>query len=254
MRDSIQTTQQGINYLLRGLRRLPDADIRSFVIMPILINILVFGLVIWLAIEQFSDLMTKLMAWLPEWLNFLSFLIWPLFAITLLVGTFFTFTLLANLIAAPFNGFLAERIQQELDPGCVPDTGWQGLVRLIPRTFVRELQRLGYYLPRVLGLLLLSFIPVINLITPLLWVLFSAWMLGIQYCDYAADNELVNFRDMKTHLARPWSQTAMFGGLVSLLTLVPLVNLVIMPAAVIGGTHLWVERRMGRIESNTSGR
>ena len=73
-------------------------------------------------------------------------------------------------------------------------------------------------------------------------------MLSIQYCDYAADNELVSFKEMKTQLAQPYSQSVAFGAMVALLTLIPFINLILMPAAVIGGTHLWVERRGGRIE------
>ena len=243
MKQHIQTTSQGFDYFFTGLKRLPEPGIRSFVLVPLLVNIIVFGAMIWLAVQQFSNLMDQMMAWLPAWLSFLSFIIWPLFALAILIGMFFTFTLVANLIAAPFNGFLAEKIQRELDPDCMPEGGWKELAALIPRTIIRELQKLAYYLPRTLGLLLLSFVPLLNLVSPVLWVLFSAWMMGIQYCDYAADNELVSFKEMKEKLAQPRTQTMLFGGLVSLFTMVPLINLIIMPAAVIGGTHLWVERR-----------
>ena len=246
MTQHIQTTGQGLEYFMTGLRRLPEPGIRSFVLIPLLVNIVVFGLMIWLATQQFSNVMAQMMGWMPDWLSFLSFILWPLFAITIAVGMFFTFTLVANIIAAPFNGFLAEKIQRGLDPECMPDGGWKELAALVPRTIVRELQKLLYYLPRALCLLILSFIPVINFVTPVLWILFSAWMMGIQYCDYAADNELVNFKDMKAKLAQPRMQTMLFGGMVSLFTMIPIVNLVIMPAAVIGGAHLWVERRLSQ--------
>ncbi len=228
---------------MTGLHRLTDPKIRTFVIMPIMINIAIFSALIWWLSRQFTPMIEAMTSWLPPWLSFLSVLLWPLFVFAILITVFFSFTLVTNFIAAPFNGFLAERIQAELDPGCVPEMAWQDLLRFIPRTIQRELQRLAYYLPRALILLALSFVPVINLITPLLWLLLSGWMLGIQYCDYAADNEMVNFREMKDRLAQPYAPTIAFGGLVSALTLVPVVNLIIMPAAVIGGTYLWVERR-----------
>ena len=182
-----------------------------------------------------------MMTWLPEWLSFLSFIIWPLFALVLAIGMFFTFTLVANLIAAPFNGFLAEKIQRELDPDCMPEGGWKDLLALVPRTLLREFQKLWYYLPRAAVLFIASiFIPIVG---PILFALFSAWMMAIQYCDYAADNELVSFGDMKTQLAQPRLQTVLFGGVVSLCSIIPLLNLVVMPAAVIGGSYLWVNRR-----------
>ena len=235
-------------YLIIGIRKLLDPKIRPFVIIPVAVNILVFGLLAWWATEKFTVVDQWLTNALPSWLSFLSFLIWPLFVIALLAVTFFTFNLVANFIAAPFNGFLAEKIQVELDPGCVPDADWKDLIQFIPRTIGRECQRLGYYLPKALVLLALSFVPVVNLFTPILWLLLSAWMLSIQYCDYAADNELVSFKEMKTQLAQPYSQSVAFGAMVALLTLIPFINLILMPAAVIGGTHLWVERRGRRIE------
>ncbi|WP_281647087.1 sulfate transporter CysZ [Parendozoicomonas sp. Alg238-R29] len=241
MKQHIQTTSQGLDYFLTGLKRLPEPGIRAFVIIPLLVNIIVFSGMIWLATSQFSALMDKMMGWLPGWLSFLSFIVWPLFALTIAVGMFFTFTVVANIIAAPFNGFLAEKIQRGLDPECMPEGGWKDLAALIPRTIVRELQKLWYYLPRAIFFFVLSiFIPIVG---PVLFYLFSAWMMGIQYCDYAADNELVSFKDMKTKLAAPRMQTMLFGGMVSLCSMIPLLNLVVMPAAVIGGSHLWVNRR-----------
>ena len=68
-------------------------------------------------------------------------------------------------------------------------------------------------------------------------------MMGVQYSDYAADNEEVKFRPMLAALAQPRLQTMAFGGLVSLFTMIPVINLLVMPAAVIGGSYLWVERR-----------
>ncbi len=243
MKQHINSTGQGFTYFMTGLRRLPEPGIRAYILVPLLVNIFVFAGLIWLAIQKFTDILNQMMGWLPEWLSFLSFLIWPLFALTLLIGMFFTFTIVANLIAAPFNGFLAEKIQRELDPDCVPDGGWKELLELIPRSLLRELQKLWYYLPRAVGLLVISLIPGVNIISPVLWALFSSWMMGIQYCDYAADNEQVNFRAMKDHLARPRLQTMAFGGSVALFTMIPFINLIIMPAAVIGGAYLWVDRR-----------
>ena len=49
---------------------------------------------------------TVIQAWLPEWLHWLDWLPWPLFGIIVFGAVFFGFSLVANLIAAPFNGRL----------------------------------------------------------------------------------------------------------------------------------------------------
>ena len=46
---------------------------------------------------------------LPGWLDWLRYILWPLFAVAAVLVTFFTFSLVANLVASPFNGLLAER-------------------------------------------------------------------------------------------------------------------------------------------------
>jgi CysZ protein len=121
------------------------------------------------------------------------------------------------------------------------DEGWAEVLKMIPRSIQRELHKLAYYLPRFLLLLVLTFIPVVNLVAPLLWFLFGAWMMSIQYCDYPMDNNKVSFRQMKQLMKARRVTSIGFGGLVQLGMLVPVVNLILMPAAVVGATIFWVE-------------
>ncbi len=95
--------------------------------------------------------------------------------------------------------------------------------------------------PRFLLVFILTFIPVINLAAPLLWFLFGAWMMAIQYCDYPMDNNKVSFAGLRDNLKSRRMSSLGFGALVSLGMLVPVLNLLIMPAAVVGATIFWVE-------------
>lgn len=246
---------RGAGYFLRGLSMLPQPGIRSFVLIPLVINILLFGGAIWLLVDQFDIWIDRMMnAWLPDWgwLEFLRYLLWPLFALLILVVVYYSFSIVANLIAAPFNGFLSEKVERELRGTVGADEGWAELVKMVPRALGREVAKLMYYLPRVLVLLVLSFIPVINLVMPLVWFLFGAWMMAIQYCDYPMDNNRVSFAEMKRLLKSRRLTAVGFGSLVQFGMLVPLVNLLIMPAAVVGATIYWVEEHSG--EAGASGR
>ena len=49
---------------------------------------------------------------LGAWLDWLRYLLWPLFVLTAVLLVFYTFSLLTNLIAAPFNGLLAEAVEK----------------------------------------------------------------------------------------------------------------------------------------------
>lgn len=232
----------GAHYLLRGLGMLAEPKIRHFVIIPLILNTLLFSAAITLLVDQFDHWVNYWLNYLPEWLSFLDWLLWPLFALLVLVTVYYGFTLLGNLIAAPFNGLLSEKVEQQLRGTAPPDEGWKAVLAVIPRTIARELSKLAYYLPRFLLLLVITMIPVVNIIAPFLWLLFGAWMMAIQYCDYPMDNNKISFRQMLGLLKGQNLSSLGFGGLVQLLMLIPLVNLILMPVAVIGATIFWVEK------------
>lgn len=237
---------KGALYLLRALSYLPKPGIRAFVLIPLLINLLLFAGAIYLLLTNFSGWVQYLIdLWLPDWdwLSLLEYLLWPLLAVVVVIGVYYGFSILANFIAAPFNGILSERVEQLLH-GQVNSNldSWQSVLKLIPRALGREVAKLAYYLPRLLLLVILSFIPVLNLVMPFVWFGFAAWMMAIQYCDYPMDNNSVSFKQMKQLLAeRRWSAFG-FGSLVQLGMLIPGVNLILMPTAVIGATLFWVEQ------------
>lgn len=229
----------GLTHLLVGLKLLSKPGIRGFVLIPLTINVLLFALSIYILSHYFGVWMQQLLGWLPNWLGFIESLLWLIFAVLVLVVVAFTFTVLANLIAAPFNGFLSEAVERYLS-GQTPPQSDRSLVAEITRSLWRELAKLGYYLPRVIGLIVLGFIPVINSVSPVLWALFSVWMMAVQYLDYPMDNNGVLFPVMRKRLGQRRLTTFGFGSTVLLATMVPILNWVVMPAAVAGATALWV--------------
>jgi CysZ protein len=231
----------GAHYLLIGLRWLPRAQIRGFVLIPLLVNTLLFGSVVWWGIKEFDAVLNGLLVYLPVWLDWLRWLLWPFFAVTILVMSFYTFTLLANLIASPFNGLLAERVEAMVKPDVLRPPQrplWQEIA-LAPLV---ELKKFAYFLLWALPLLLLFFIPGINTLVPFIWLAFGAWLLALQYMDYPMSNHGILFRQQRQRLRQQRMLVMGFGSAVMLLTLVPVVNFLAMPAAVIGATLMWVER------------
>ncbi|MBX9712479.1 MAG: sulfate transporter CysZ [Pseudomonadaceae bacterium] len=231
----------GSQYLSAGLKLVLSPGLRLFVLLPLTINLILFVALIGFAVRQFSGWLDSLMGSLPSWLSFLDFLLWPLFVVLLLLMVFFTFTLLANIIAAPFNGFLAEKVEVVVrGEDTFPPFSWNELLAMVPRTLKRELRKLSYFLPRAIGLLILSLIPGLNLIATPLWLLFGVWMMAVQYIDYPCDNNKVSWDEMLAWLrAKRW-QSLGFGGITYVALLIPFVNILMMPAAVAGATLFWV--------------
>lgn len=234
----------GPQYLREGLKLVLSPSLRLFVLLPLAVNLLLFGGLIYFAGHQFSLWVDALLPTLPDWLSFLTYILWPLFVALVVLMVFFTFTLLANVIAAPFNGFLAEKVEVVVrGQDTFPPFSWAELLAMVPRTFSREMRKLGYFLPRAIGLFILSFIPVVNVIAAPLWLVFGIWMMAIQYIDYPADNNKMSWQDMLAWLREKRWQSLGFGGITYLALMIPLVNVVMMPAAVAGATLFWVRER-----------
>lgn len=176
------------------------------------------------------------MGWLPDWLTFLEYLLRPLFFLALAAMIFFTFTTIGNFIATPFNALLAEKVQR-MEGAELPDLKWSNWLMIVPRSIGRELRKILYFLPLAIVLLILSFfVPVLGLV---LWFLFNSWMMAIQYCDYAADNRSISFPEMLSRLKPKLSKSWPFGAVVNLTTMIPFINLLIIPAAVVAASLLW---------------
>ena len=166
---------------------------------------------------------------------------WPVFLLLALLFVGYGFSIVANLIAAPFNGYLAEKTEHLLRGSPVAtENNWKTLLLLVPRSIGRELRKLVYFAPLLLGVFLLSLIPGINAVAAPLGFLVASWMMVLRYLDYPIDNHAMSFSSVK-QAARQQRLTSLgFGGAVMLGTMIPLVNLIIMPAAVCGATAYWV--------------
>ncbi|MGV3346149.1 sulfate transporter CysZ [Enterobacteriaceae bacterium LUAb1] len=224
------------------LIRLPG--IRRFVILPLTVNIVLTGSAfIWL-FYRLNDWLPHLMSSvLPDGLHSLNYLLWPLTILAVLLVFSYTFSTMANWIAAPFCGLLAEKLEGQLTGKSLSNNSWAAIVKDVPRMMKREWQKITWYLPRALPLLLLYCVPGIGqTLAPVLWFLFSAWTLAMQYCDYPFDNHRVDFPSMRRTLRQHRIMTIQFGSLVNVFTLLPFFNLVIMPVAVCGATAMWVDK------------
>lgn len=216
--------------------------IRRFVILSLLVNIVLMGGAFWWLFTQLDAWIPSLISHVPDWLQWLSYLLWPIAVISVLFVFGYFFSTLANWIAAPFNGLLAEQLEARLTGASPPDISVLGIMKDIPRIMKREWQKLVWYAPRAIVLLALYFIPGIGqTIAPVLWFLFSSWMLTTQYCDYPFDNHKVPFKTMQAALRTQKVANMQFGALISLFTIIPVLNFFIMPVAVCGATAMWVD-------------
>ncbi len=230
----------GAAYLLQGLKLLASPGLRRYVVMPLLINILVFSALAWIGMAQFEDLLDWM---LPQdsWLSYFRYILWPLFAIATILVTFYSFTIVANLLAAPFNGILAEKVEIMLT-GKNPPQMHVSIIKSIWPAVRSELIKLRYFIVRALPLLILFLIPGVNVIAPILWFLFGIWYLALEYADYPMANSGLEFKDQHGQMKQMRMTALGFGGGLTLLMMIPILNFAAMPAAVAGATAMWCDR------------
>ncbi len=233
----------GLNFTFTGFGLIFKKGVRPFVIVPFLINLLVFSGALWLGWKGFGRLLDSMVAWLPGWLEWIQWLIWPLAIFLMLAMVYYSFTLLANLIAAPFNSLLSERVELLLSGQSLPPfQGYKAVPGLIGRTIWSELRKILYQLKWLLALVLLSIIPGVNLIAPFAWAYFGAWMLSIEYGEYPMGNHELYFADVKSKLKSDRATAMGMGAGLMLLTVLPVLNFLAMPVGVASGTAFWVRR------------
>lgn len=233
---------RGAAFLFRGAKLLFVPGIKRFIAIPLLINFLLFGGLVFFGINQFEHLLQWLMPELPEWLQWLVWPLWVVFGLATLVIVFYTFTIIANIISAPFNGALAEAVELHLRGQVIDKPVIAGsFLHQVGESFSQEFTKLKYMGKFALPLLLLFFIPVVNIAAPFIWLAFSAWLLALEYADYPMANHDIPFSGVKQRLHSKRVMTLGFGGATMAATMVPIVNFFVIPAAVAGATLMWLE-------------
>ena len=229
---------RGFSYAWSGLTALRTPGLGRFVLWPAFISVAVFATVIAVAVTGFDALIDWLLARLPGWLEWLRWLLWPVFAVVAMLVAIYSFTLLANLIGAPFNGVLAAQYESHLlGNGPPPDS--RSLLAASLSSIASELRKLAYLARWLLLAAVLFLVPVINLLAPLVWLTLGAWLLALEYGGYCMDNHGIVPKRQRQILASRRGMALGFGAGVMLLSSVPLLNLLAMPAAVLGATRLW---------------
>ena len=230
----------GFKYAFSGFSLLVKPGIRLFVLLPLLINTLLFTAVITYGAGLLGDFINSS---LTGWMEWLRWLLWPLFAIISLTVVFFCFSIIGNLIAAPFNGFLAERVETYLTG--TPPGGDGGPVRIfqeIKNAVISESRKFLYFAVRAILLISLFFFPFVNFAAPFLWFIFGAWMLALEYLDFPMGNHGILFPELRTRARSNRPLAYGFGLGVMVLTLLPVINFIAIPVAVCSATKLWVEK------------
>jgi CysZ protein len=233
---------KAVDYFMQGGKLIVQPGFKRFILIPLLINLVIFVVVTIALFNAFSEFFTQILDWSPSWLHWLAWLLWPLVAFIFLVVYGYSFNIITNFLAAPFFGLLAEKIEAQLTGVAPPEEPWS---QLIPRTLQREAIKLWYFVSRgflvLLVFIVLFFIPGANLLGTLIAAIWSCWCMAVQYSDYPADNHQLSFHELRRRLNQQPLTSYSYGGIILLGSMIPVLNILVTPIAVAGATFYWVK-------------
>lgn len=241
---------RGLTYPFKGLRFVffTHPKLARFWLPPIAITLALLVVSFTLGWSYHDDLVNAVWAQPGGdgfWIGVLGVLHWLLRALALivlwaigLIGV----VLMTNVIAAPFNDLLSEEVEHLATGRPGQPFSVAVLFRDTLRTVGLEVLKLAIYACVMIPMFVISYVPVVGaVIYAVVGFLFTTLYFAIDYVDWPASrrNRSIHFRFGMLH--EHFMPMFGFGTGVWLFLFIPLVNLLFMPAAVAGGTLLFLD-------------
>lgn len=229
-----------IKYLFDGIKLALSKECRLYVIIPIIVNFVILFSLGYATFSYISNLISDIFKAFPEFLIFLAYIITAILGLLIGFVSCYIFSTVATIIASPFYGLLADKVEMKLNGTHSDDMSLFDIIKDVPRIIKREARKQLFFLPLAFFGLIIYFIPLVNILAPVYWFLLTAWMGALQYTDYAYDNHKISFADMQRDLKSNKLSTFTMGAFIAFALCVPLLNLIIPPAAVCAGTKYYL--------------
>jgi len=224
----------GVVRLLLGLRLLLTTQVLRAVLWRMLGLLAVFMLLLTIGVFSLADYLASL--WLPEgdawyWV-LLSWLVWGLAVLLAVLTGVVSFTVLGSAAIAPWLDVLAMRTEalkgyKDRSSGA---SAWSQCLSSLSNS-VRPLLGLLIW---GCAALLIFYIPVIGpIVGAAIWIYASIRFLCFELMDTTASRQGMDFMARKSLLNERRFFWLGFGGLAMLLMMLPLLNLLVIPAAVV---------------------
>ncbi len=217
-----------------------------YIIIPFLINAIVFSGAVYLGLDFFGTTVVEQLPHGEAWYwAALYWLVWTLAVLVTAVLVFFTFTVVGNLIASPFNDLLSERTEQALSGqtnnevfsiGQFLSDGW--------RTVLMEAKKMSIFVVIMVLILPLNLLPGVGSgLYTVLAVGLTLFFLSFEYLGFVMVRKHKFFSEQKSYIfARKFLMLGFSCGVMVLLA-IPFFQLLCIPLAVIGITRLWCEEK-----------
>jgi len=216
----------------------------QYILIPFLINTIVFSAAVYLGLDFFGSTVVEYIPQGDAW--YWSVLYWFLWVVAVLltaVLVFFSFTVVGNLLASPFNDLLSERTEEVLS-GSRNDEPFalKRFFRDALSTVLLEAKKLWVFVMIMVLILPLNLLPGAgNTLYTVLAIGLTLYFLCFEYLGFVLVRKRQFFREQKKYIsARKFLMLGFSCGVMAILA-IPFFQLLCIPLAVIGVTRLWCE-------------
>jgi CysZ protein len=231
---------EGIKYFFKGISLCKQKELRKFMYLPLLLNIVITSIGLYFAFSEAFSFSEELIAnYLPSWLSFIKWLVTLILWVLIFILVIYTFTTITLLIGSPFYSILSEKTEKFISNKQIVELSTKDLIKDIPHIIGLEILKFLYRIPILLISFICLFIPVFG---PIIIAMLSSWGCAMDYTSYGFENNRISLKLTRKALSSQKPLCFGFGLCVWACMLIPIINFFIVPAAVCGGTALWNQK------------
>jgi len=216
-------------------------SLTRFILIPLAINTAVFTAGFVFFISKLDTLLSFLPRSQGWYYGVVYYLLAFILGLSFLTLSFYAFTIIGNLIAAPFNSALSEKVEELYVGRDQLTSGPISIFRDAWRSVATELKRFFLFALFFIPIVLINFIPFIGqIVFFILMLTYTCWALAFTFMDYALERRGLAFNQKVRIVLSRKSLSMGFGLLCFLMALIPFLNLFLIPICVTGGTLMFL--------------
>lgn len=216
----------------------------SYSIAPIIINMIIYGSVFFFT---YNWILGSADNWLGIegteagfWMKFLHTAVLIIGFLILLFVCYLLFMTVGNLVTAPFNEEISQRVEEIVTGGVGHKMGfWEDALTSIKG----EAQKIAFYLSILLFIFAMNIIPVVgSVVSTIVGTVFSFFYNALDFLDFPMTRKKMKFRHKLKVVKEGGMVTYGFGCAAFLMMFLPVVNVFMKPMLVAAGTSLYYEK------------
>lgn len=218
--------------------------LRKYFIIPFILNVVVLSGIFYFSYTTLSPWLSGFLQGDAWYIAAARYVLEPLLVIILAITTALLYSILGNIITAPFNDFLSESVEKNIYKENLDE---RFLLGVLVKDILRSIKNVLLLLLLLVGvnivLLVLNIIPVLgNVLYSVLNMAVTFFFMGFQFFDFPLERRRCTFRE-KLYITRRIPLTvAALGAAFFVMTFIPILGFLGLNLATIGATEIFSEK------------